>query len=114
MFLSMLQIIILSQLSYAYDLTSLIYVTPKYDTATKTAIQAAYKQSGYEDKANTVKEVSTAKGFKFIKDNGLSSVVAIGSAIVPVILNKKIDIHTGNFVLSGSSDKKEVDWMFHF
>ena len=114
MFLSMLQIIILSQLSYAYDITSLIYITPKYDTATKTVIQAWYKQSGYEDKANVVKEAGTAKGLKLVKDNGLSSVVTIGSAVVPVLLYKKVEVHTGNFILSGSADKKEIDWTFHF
>lgn len=114
MFLSMLHIILLSQSSYAYDITQLITIDTKYEAATKTAVQAAYKQSGYESKANVVKDAGTAKGMKWIKDNNLSTIVAIGTAITPVLIYKKIEVHTGNFILSGSLDKKEAIWTFGF
>jgi hypothetical protein len=112
--LSKLITLLLVQLSYAYDVTTLITVDTKYEQASRTTIQAIYIQSGWESKVTKVKDVTTHNIFKWTSDNGLSKVISLGSAIVPVIFNKKIEVHTGNFILSGSSDKKEVLFILGF
>lgn len=107
-------LLLLTELSNAYDVTSLIFINPKYELATKVAAQAAYIQSGYSGKVNNIKDVSSSKAMKLIKVIGLSKAVAIGSTVVPILLEKRVEIHTGNFILNGSVNKKEIDWIIGF
>lgn len=97
-------LLILTPLSYAVDLP----VDTKYEQAVKVAIQAAYKQSGYEDKVNTVKNVTTSK---FKKLFPLATSVL---TLVPIIMYKKVEFRTGNITVTATEDKKEIVWIKSF
>ena len=107
-------ILSLSSTAYAYDVTTFITVDSKYEQAVKTSSVAIYKQIGLEAKVNQAQSAIQDKGNNWIKLNNLAPIAsAIGTA-VPIILTKKIQVNTKNFVITGTIDKKEVDWKFSF
>lgn len=78
------------------------------------ASKALFKQSGLEAKFIVVKDAATAKGNKWLKDNGLTQVASVTAAIAPVIIYKRVEIHHNDFTFRGTIDKKELVYMISF
>jgi hypothetical protein len=108
------KILLASITIYAYDITTIIIVDPKYQSAVKAASTSAYKQSGLETDSNKLQSASQDKANTWIKANGLTPVVATVAVIAPVLINKRIQINTGNFAFIGTETTKQITWHFKF
>lgn len=109
--LKYLVVLFLSQLSYS---ESDSVRNLKYEQAGRIAVQAALKQSGLEREFLNIQEVATTRVTEWFRINHLGTVVSITSAVVPVIVNKRVQFHTGDFSFSGTSDKKELNFIIGF
>jgi hypothetical protein len=109
--IGMITFLFLLPLSYcrADDLNSL-----KYEQAGKVAAQAAFKQSGLEAQFLNVQHVAETNVSKWFKLRHLGFIVTAVSTVAPVIVNKRIQVHSGDFSFTGTSDKKELDFILGF
>lgn len=85
-----------------------------YDEAIMVASKAAFKQSGLEAKFILVSDAAQGKGNKWLKDNGLTQVAAVGAVVAPVIIYKRVELHHNDFTFRGTTNKKEIVWMLRF
>lgn len=86
----------------------------KYDEAIKVSFKAAYIQSGLESDVLNIQKSSETIARKWITDNGLNPVLTVGSAVVPVILYKRIEFHSSGFTFKGTVEKKELNFNLGF
>lgn len=92
-------------------ITSNTYPFPsKYNTAVSTSRDAAYKQSGTEADFLKIQNAGQDNANKWIRSNGLQPVAAVGGAVVPVLLYKKVRAKEGNFILEGVKNKAILTW----
>jgi hypothetical protein len=92
--------------TYKYD--------AKYNDAVTNATNAAYKQSMAEPNFLQVKNAAQDKGTRLIHNAGMDIPVTIGTAIVPVLIYKKVRVKSGNFVFEGTTTTKQITWSIQF
>ena len=85
-----------------------------YKPAIKSATEAALIQSGLEADFFKVQTALLNKANKWVYKNGLTNVVAVGSAVVPVLLYKKVRVRTGKFIFEGRPNKVEGLFQLQF
>ena len=86
----------------------------KYETAARTAANAALIQSGYEADFAKVKDASKNIIIKWAKDNSLHTVLSTTVFVGNVVYKERLRIRTGNVVFIGTPKKVEATWTLQF
>lgn len=86
----------------------------KYETAVRTAANAALIQSGYEADFAKVKDATKGLVIKWAKDNSLHTALSTTVFVGNVIYRQRLRVRTGNVVFIGTPKKVEATWSLQF